>query len=296
MTAAAEPVTLRVERGAELPTDRRAERDPAMLLPLERGVVTLEVDGRPACRLDRSTFALVPPSTSFAVRADSPVTTLVTLVAHRPALERAEAEYRGHLHLLRFASLVATPRVLPRTRWVDELVHRYVFERDVCEKHGSAAAAFLETELVKELYFLCVEQDEHGTRASVVEQEEGVVTRARAWIDEHLAEPLRVRELAKRCATSESTLLRAFQRELGLTPAAYARDRRLDAALLLLKSGRYAVGEVAGRVGYTSVAAFTEAFRRRFGTPPSRAKARRDDALERLPPHGKTPRRKRRSL
>ena len=31
--------------------------------------------------------------------------------------------------------------VLPRTRWVDELVHRYVFEREVCERHGEQGGA-----------------------------------------------------------------------------------------------------------------------------------------------------------
>ena len=102
-------------------------------------------------------------------------------------------------------------------------------------------------------------------------------------------------ELAKHCATSESTLLRAFKRELGSTPASYVRGRRLEAALLLLKSGRYAVGEVATRVGYSSLAAFTEAFHKHFGVPPSHAKVA-GGGSQRLPPEGKPPRRKRRRL
>jgi AraC-like DNA-binding protein len=165
----------------------------------------------------------------------------------------------------------------------------------VCEKHGSLAATFLETEIAKEMYFLCKERDEKRTRASVVHEEGDTAARARAWIDEHLFTPLRVRDLARHCNTSESTLLRAFQREVGATPASYARERRLDAALLLLESGRYGVGEVATRVGYTSLAAFTAAFHRRFGEPPSAVK-RADAKLEVLPPHGAPPRRKRRKL
>ena len=93
--------------------------------------------------------------------------------------------------------------------------------------------------------------------------------------------PPRFGELARHCHTSESTLLRAFRRDFETTPATYARERRLEASLLLLKSGRYTVTEVAARVGYGSLPAFTIAFRRRFGSsvlgePHGAASASRD--------------------
>ncbi len=289
-----EPLLLRLERGPELDGRRRVERDPALLFPLNESVLSIEVAEGPAEWLDRSTFAVVPPGVAHRVRAASPVTSFVTLVVRPRARERAAKEYRGHLDAAELVRLVARRRILPRTRWVDELVARYLFERDVCEKHTSAAAVFLETELVKEVYFLCKERDENRTRATVVEEEGALGARARAYLDAHLFTPLLMSELAKHCATSESTLLRAFKRELGSTPASYLRGRRLEAALLLLKSGRYAVGEVATRVGYSSLAAFTEAFHKHFGVPPSHAKV--TDAAERLPPEGKPPRRKRRRL
>jgi AraC-like DNA-binding protein len=293
-TSAEKPVALRVERGPELDARRRLESDPALLFPLEESVVSLEIAAAPPGRVDRSSFALVPAGAPHLVRTESPIAALVTLVLRARARGRAAREY-GSLDSAEFASLIARPRVLPRTRWVDELAHRYLFERDVCEKHRSAACVFLETEIVKELYFLCKEQDENRTRASVVHEEGSLAQRARAWIDAHLFSPLRVGELARECATSESTLLRTFQRELGRTPASYARERRLDAALLLLKSGRYGVGEIAARVGYSSLAAFSEAFHKRFGAPPSHVKWA-DRTSEVLPPHGKPPRRKRRRL
>jgi AraC-like DNA-binding protein len=289
-----ETVALRLERGPELDLRRPVDADPALLFPLEESVVSLEVAAALPERIDRSSFALVPARGVYHVRAESPVAVLCTLVFRPRARSRAAREY-STLDSAELASLVAKPRVLPRTRWVDELVHRYLFERDVCGKHRSAAAIFLETELVKELYFLCKEREENRTRASVVHEEGTLVQRARAWIDAHLFLPLRVGELVKHCATSESTLLRAFQRELGCTPASYARERRLDAALLLVKSGRYGVGEIATRIGYSNLAAFSEAFHKRFGAPPSQLKAT-DGEREVLPPHGKPPRRKRRRL
>ena len=241
----------------------------------------------------------MPSQTAYRVRAQSTMTSLVTLVIHAAARDRAAREYDGNMSSQEFIALTATARVLPRTRWVDELVQRYLFERDVCERHVSNAAVFLEIEITKELFFLCKEREENRTRASVVHEEGDTVQRARAWIEANLFSPLRVGDLAKHCATSESTLLRAFQRELGRTPASYARERRLDAALLLLKSSRYGVGEVATRVGYTNLPAFTEAFHKHFGVPPSQVKGNASDAehaRERLPPHGKPPRRKRRKV
>lgn len=284
-----------VERGTQLTKRRRAEQHPAVVLPLQASVVSLELhDGREE-RLDRASLAIIPPGQPYRVRAKSPLAELVTLILGPEVRARAARDYRGHLDPARFVELLSKAGVLPRTRWVDEVVHRYVFERDVCAKPDTRAAVFLEIEITKELYFLCKEREEQRTRTSVVREEGDLVPRARAFIDAHLSDPLRVKDLAKHCHASESTLSRAFTRELGATPGAYARERRLEAALLLLKAERYSVTEVAARVGYTSLPAFTGAFRRRFGAPPSSVH-RREQALELLLPSGAPTRRKRRKL
>ncbi|HEY8076796.1 MAG TPA: AraC family transcriptional regulator, partial [Labilithrix sp.] len=105
--------------------------------------------------------------------------------------------------------------------------------------------------------------------ASVVESGTGLVRRALGIVDEHLFEADVLARLARACGASESTLLRAFKREIGQAPAAYVRARRLDESMLLLKSRRYAVGEIALMVGYRTFAAFSHAFRGRFGVRPS---------------------------
>ena len=217
---------------------------------------------------------------------------LATLPVEAAARKRACEEYRGHIVAARFNDLLGVPRILPRTRWIDEVVQRYVFERNVCEKHGSMAATFLETEIAKEVYFLSKERDEAYTRTTVVHEEGDVARRARGWLEDNLFKPLRASDVARHCHTSESTLLRAFKREFQTTPAAYARERRLDAAMLLLKSKRYTVTEVAARVGYATLPAFTIAFRRRFGSAPSSSRMT-DNGLEMLPPHGSPPRKAR---
>src|SRR4051794_13273654 len=156
------------------------ERDPAsfgrartaaaatMIFPLETTVVELEL-GDARSRLDRSTFALLPARSRYRLTPGSPAPKVVTLVVSSSARAEVTREYAPHVVADAFAAVVATMRVLPRTRWVDELVHRYLFEREICQRHQTAAARFLELELTKELFFLGEEHRAGRTRAPVVD-------------------------------------------------------------------------------------------------------------------------------
>src|SRR5262249_36850913 len=140
--------------------------------------------------------------------------------------------------------------LLPRTVWVHEIVHRYIFERYVLHQDDNVATRFLETEILKEIYFLFRDREVGADRATSVHTHSSCVERAMAYIDAHRLEPCRVAALARHARASQSTLLRAFHRELGCGPGAYWRSRKLDQALILLRAGRHSVAEVATRVGY----------------------------------------------
>ncbi|MGW7566827.1 AraC family transcriptional regulator [Streptomyces tendae] len=73
---------------------------------------------------------------------------------------------------------------------------------------------------------------------------------------------------AARTNLSERAFTRRFRAETGDSPAVWRGRARLLAAVPLLRSG--SVSEVGGRLGYASPAAFTAAFTRTFGIPPSR--------------------------
>lgn len=285
-------MTLAVVRDASVLDRAGAGELPSLWFPLESSVVELEVGGE-SRRIDRASFALVPACAPHRASALGSVVSLAVLGIGPDARRAARREYEPDFDARAFDTIVSAPRFFARTRWVDEIVQRYVFERTVCEKHGSAAARFLETEIVKELFFLGKEQLERRTRASVVHQEGDLARRARAWLEANLFEAITARDLAKRCSASESTVLRAFRQAFGVAPTIYLRNRRLEEALLLLESGRYTVSEIAVRVGYGNVSAFTVAFRRRFGSAPSEVKPKTDVRV--LPPHGRPPRRRRRA-
>ena len=98
--------------------------------------------------------------------------------------------------------------------------------------------------------------------------------RADRYVAEHLHEPLAIRGLARHCGVSWKTLEKAFADFRGVTPVAYVRNVRLDAARKALESGNLGVAEVAGRFGFGSATTFALEYRKRFGVPPSRTKRR----------------------
>ena len=79
-----------------------------------------------------------------------------------------------------------------------------------------------------------------------------------------------VEELARACSLSRSAFAERFVTRVGKPPATYLAHVRLDAATDLLRDTSIAVARVADKVGYTSEAAFSRAFKHRYGMPPAR--------------------------
>lgn len=248
---------------------------PSLVMPIESAVAALMIDDE-AHTLDRSLFAVLPAGTRAVVKPSAAVTSVAVLELGDDVMERlVAAHHKLGVDSERLARWLTSVSVLPRTVWVHEIVHRYVFERHALDEHESDAARFLEVEIVKELYFLFRDRDEGADRATIQQKHSPAVETVVAFIDEHLFERRSVKQLAKVAGVSESALLRAFRREVGITPAAYWRRRKLDGALDLLRGGRHTVAEIAELVGYENPTAFGDAFRRRFGRPPSTFKPTR---------------------
>jgi AraC-like DNA-binding protein len=79
-----------------------------------------------------------------------------------------------------------------------------------------------------------------------------------------------VEELARACSLSRSAFAARFSARVGKPPAAYLAHVRLDTATDLLRDTSLPITLIAEKVGYTSEAAFSRAFRHRYDTPPAR--------------------------
>lgn len=95
-----------------------------------------------------------------------------------------------------------------------------------------------------------------------------LVARAQLWLEDRVAQPLRIAELADAMAVSQQTLLRHFQRHLAMNPRDYVRKIRMEAAQQLLLRTNRPIQEIAGLVGYEDTHAFAKVFRRFAGISP----------------------------
>lgn len=90
-----------------------------------------------------------------------------------------------------------------------------------------------------------------------------------------------VESLASAAGMSRSLFAERFTALMGQTPARYLLQWRIRLATVWIESQRMTVSEAAGRLGYASDAAFSRAFKRVMGSPPSDMRRRRTRNLQR---------------
>ncbi|WP_416973818.1 helix-turn-helix transcriptional regulator [Streptomyces sp. 4F14] len=105
------------------------------------------------------------------------------------------------------------------------------------------------------------------------------VAAARAHVEERLAGPLSVPDVARAVGISHTHLTRVFRAETGRTVVAYIRHRRLQRARHLLLSSTLSVTAVAAAVGIADLQAFNKACRRELGASPREIRAASPDSL-----------------
>lgn len=94
------------------------------------------------------------------------------------------------------------------------------------------------------------------------------ISRAIGWMREHVAEPIRISELARISGMSVSTFHRHFRAATSMTPIQWQKALRLREARTLLLTGATGVATAAYAVGYGSASQFSREYRRTFGRAP----------------------------
>lgn len=100
------------------------------------------------------------------------------------------------------------------------------------------------------------------------------IGRALALIHHHPDRRWTVGSLAAAVHMSRAAFAQRFTELVGTSPMAYLTSRRMQLAASWIRAGELAPGEVAPRLGYGSVAAFSRAFKRHVGTPPGALRRR----------------------
>lgn len=90
------------------------------------------------------------------------------------------------------------------------------------------------------------------------------------FIEENLPRTLRNSELAARCRLSEDGFIRSFRDRMGVTPARYITERRVQAAERRLLLSSQSLDEIASATGFCSRSHLTRHFTHLKGTSPAR--------------------------
>jgi AraC-like DNA-binding protein len=98
------------------------------------------------------------------------------------------------------------------------------------------------------------------------------VERARCFLHGAAGRNVTLEEVAEQATLSRFHLTRSFAAVHGVPPLTYHRRLRLEEAARLLTAEAASATEIAERLGYGSLSAFTRAFRQHFGVPPSQAR------------------------
>ena len=216
--------------------------------------------------IDTSQLIFIPAKTECQFTGKSVVSEFVALLPDQTLIQQLISENQltkkddDFLHARCFK--------LKRSRWIDDLIERYVFERVRNAASPVGCTFFLEKQMLNELARLVFTDKLQTHGETLGEEPADELTAALSFIENHLSEALDLERLSEHIQVDASTLRRLFKKSLNMTPGAYIKDRRLDEAAALIARGDYRISDVCALIGYEDLSSFTRSFKVRFGVTP----------------------------
>lgn len=96
----------------------------------------------------------------------------------------------------------------------------------------------------------------------------GVLRRVRDYVHAHLADPIRLQDLARVAGLSECHFCRAFKQSTGIAPRRFLMLQRVERASELIRGTDRLIAEIALEVGFADQSHFTRSFVAATGLPP----------------------------
>jgi AraC family transcriptional regulator, activator of mtrCDE len=237
-------------------------------IDVEAGDLVLFPRGRPHALRARQSAAATEAHLSFADGLDDSSTGLVC----------GRFEFHGDTGNPLLESLpdvlVVPARSHPEEQWLRSLVCLIVWE----STHPSAASEAVMERLAEALFIHALRSHLRENPASIGLLGAFGDPALRPVLEEMRRDPTRPWSLSAMAAVSKlsrSAFIKRFTRVLGAAPATYLKQLRLERGHRLLAESRHKVLDIALACGYASEAAFSKAFKREYGVPPSELRKRR---------------------
>jgi AraC-like DNA-binding protein len=151
-------------------------------------------------------------------------------------------------------------------RMIDSIVEEWLADRPGREV---VVDRLIEVLLVEALRFRSEGVDVIGQTGLLVGLADPLLARALRRLHNDVAHPWSVEELAKEAGLSRSVFSERFGQKVGVPPMQYLMDWRMALAKAMLQRDAPPLEAVAVAIGYQSASAFSTAFRREVGSPPS---------------------------
>lgn len=263
---------------------RRTEAGQPFYCVVLDGSCRLAVDGHEPIALREGDFVLIPSARGFtmsgvepATSADAGLTTVSLLHGEvRHGIQSGPPDVRLLIGYCVFGSpdAVLLVSLLPQLmhvrgeRRLATLVQLVGEEsRELRPARDVILARLLEVLLIEALRSAAGTAASPGLLRGLADDRLAVALRR---LHESPTRPWTVAQLAKEAALSRSAFFERFSRTVGVAPMEYLLAWRMALAKNLLQRKAGGVAEVAERVGYSSASAFSVAFTRHVGLPPTR--------------------------
>ncbi|MBE4909774.1 helix-turn-helix transcriptional regulator [Bacillus luteolus] len=157
----------------------------------------------------------------------------------------------------------------PQTKLIDHLLEEQIHSYfELKQDHDF----FISLSLCKIMYYIF--PDEHMLSKIVYLVETPFypeeIQRVEAYMLENYHQPIRMKQLLEVAMVSESNLNRLYKKHFNLSPMERLTAIRMEQAALLLRDSSTTITEVAVQVGYQSMSAFVQQFKKKFGVSPKK--------------------------
>jgi AraC-like DNA-binding protein len=255
------------------------------------GECWLAVDGHKPVRLAKGDFVLVPANPGFTIASDLACDVVsinaqegVTCQAGEirygdPDLEAEFKQLGGYFELdsVNRSLLAGLLPTLVHIQASDPAAGRLkgtidsIIEEALADRPGRDLVVdrLIEVLLVEALRFRSEGVDAIGRPGLLVGLADPLLARALRRLHGDVAHAWSVEELARAAGLSRSVFSERFSQKVGVPPMQYLMDWRMALAKAMLQRDTPPLEAVAAAIGYQSASAFSTAFRREVGSPPS---------------------------
>jgi len=141
-----------------------------------------------------------------------------------------------------------------------------------CPYQGMTRHIYLESKVL-ELITLKLEQMQESNTSlsefSVLKKTDvDAIVYAKEILLQHIDHPPSLMELARSVGINDRKLKEGFRQVFGSTVFGYLQHHRLEQARFLLTETSLSIAQVARKVGYSNLSAFSTAFRKKYGINP----------------------------